>query len=120
VQIGRLRRPRVGARLAIPADLPATLGCDAVGMPTGYGKIVMDRLPRIGCVFADSARLWWIVPSGSDTGIDWPWVARYSVGAHIPGRARLIHRPEEPGLYTPPIPLYVTLCHVAGVPPVGP
>jgi hypothetical protein len=118
VRIGRLHRVRAGRRLVIPDDLPATLGCDAVGLPGRYGGQIMDRLPRVGCVFATADHLWWIVPAGSGAGLNWPFPARYTLGAHIHGAARLVHRPEASWPYTPPIPLYVTVCHIAGVSPV--
>ena len=125
---GLPRGVRRGRRLALPAGLSAGLGYDAVGMSAEHGKRVMDRLPRLGCVFACDEHWWWIVPAGSHIGLVWPADTSYSVGAYVrsPGgpraaRAsrtlRLIHRPEGDSPYTPPIPLYFMACHIAGVMP---
>ena len=123
-----LARVRRGCpeRLAIPPDLPAALGYDAVGIPAEHGQRIIDALPRIGCVFADSRRWWWIVPSGSHIDVAWPDVTQYAVGGLITARAapgparpspgpRLIHRPAD-SPYTPPLPLYFAACHLAGTP----
>jgi hypothetical protein len=116
-----------GRRLAIPAELPTTLGYDAVGMPPEEGKRVMDGLPRVGCVFTDDQVWWWIVPTGSNLGVRWPSFTRYSVGAYVtapgaapsarPHRPSLIHHPRGNSPYTPPIPLFFLTCHIAGVTP---
>ncbi|MFD7635784.1 hypothetical protein ACFV8G_20025, partial [Streptomyces sp. NPDC059873] len=53
-------------QLPLPPTLPASLGCDAVGIPAEHGFRLMARLPRKGCIFADTERWWWIVPAGSD------------------------------------------------------
>ncbi|WP_405534909.1 hypothetical protein OG787_09510 [Streptomyces sp. NBC_00075] len=105
----------------------ATLGCDAVGTPREHGQRIMDSLPRVGCVFADDQRWWWIVPSGSHIGVTWPPSTRYVVGAQLADpswtrtrpaspsvRPRLIHSPEGDSPYTPPIPLYFLACRLAG------
>lgn len=115
------------ARLAIPAELSAGLGCDAVGTSPEHGERIMDCLPRVGCVFADDERWWWIVPSGSHIGVTWPSSTSYAVGARLAdpswtrallrsrsARPRLIHRPEGDSPYTPPIPLYFLTCRLAG------
>ncbi|WP_330287097.1 hypothetical protein [Streptomyces sp. NBC_00576] len=114
-------------RLVLPARLTAGLGCDAVGTPREHGQRIMDSLPRVGCVFADDQRWWWIVPSGSHLGVTWPPSTRYVVGAQLAdpswtrtrpaspsARPRLIHSPEGDSPYTPPIPLYVVACRLAG------
>jgi hypothetical protein len=96
------------------------LGCDAVIVPADYGPMLLPRLPRVGCVYADRAEWWWIVPSDSDVALDWPEPARYARGAlaqdspTVPG---LIHRPHDTVPYTPPIPLYLALCRLTGTPP---
>ncbi|UIX35328.1 hypothetical protein [Streptomyces sp. GQFP] len=116
---------------ANPQHLPALpaerLGCDAVGTPREHGRRIMDSLPRVGCVFADDQRWWWIVPSGSHIGVTWPPSTRYVVGAQLADpswtrtrpaspsvRPRLIHSPEGDSPYTPPIPLYFLACRLAG------
>ncbi|GAA3655239.1 hypothetical protein GCM10022420_034990 [Streptomyces iranensis] len=114
-------------RLRLPDGLPARLGYDAVGMPTDIGRRVMKCLPRIGCVFADDQRWWWIVPSGSNIDVAWPLFTSYAVGARMTdlsgeysGRSRLprlIHHPQDDSPYTPPIPLYFMTCHIAGIQP---
>ncbi len=111
-------------RLPIPAELPTSLGYDAVGMPEEYGRRVMDSLSRVGCVYADDQRWWWIVPAGSDIDVTWPPFTRYALGGYLPGtaqarpaRPRLIHHPRGGSPYTPPIPLYVITCHIAGIAP---
>ncbi|MGP3950786.1 hypothetical protein [Streptomyces sp. 7N604] len=130
-------------RLEIPPALPTALGCDAVGVDRHHGPWIMDALPRVGCVFADSERWWWVVPSKSQYGVTWPPMARYSVGAYVAaplreeregrvggagraGRAgavprpavpRLIHWPDDTVPYTHPILLYIAVCRAAGVPP---
>nr|WP_168516927.1 hypothetical protein [Streptomyces sp. S1D4-11]QIZ01422.1 hypothetical protein HEP87_06565 [Streptomyces sp. S1D4-11] len=118
------------ARLAIPAELSADLGYDAVGTSPEHGHRIMDCLPRVGCVFADDERWWWIVPSGSHIGVTWPAATSYAVGARLAdpswtrsllrsrsARPRLIHRPEGDSPYTPPIPLYFLTCRLAGSTP---
>ncbi|WP_327698321.1 hypothetical protein [Streptomyces sp. NBC_00459] len=113
--------------LALPARLTAGLGCDAVGTPGEHGQRIMDSLPRVGCVFADDQHWWWIVPSGSHLGVSWPPSVRYVVGAQLADPSwtrtrppspsvlpRLIHTPEGDSPYTPPIPLYVLACRLAG------
>jgi hypothetical protein len=118
------------ARLAIPAELSAGLGYDAVGTSPEHGQRIMDCLPRVGCVFADDERWWWIVPSGSHIGVTWPASTSYAVGARLAdpswtrsllrsrsARPRLIHRPEGDSPYTPPIPLYFLTCRLAGSTP---
>ncbi len=125
----RLPRERSG-RLVLPARLVAGLGCDAVGTPREHGQRIMDSLPRVGCVFADDQRWWWIVPSGSHLGVTWPPSTRYAVGAQLAdpswtrtrpaspsARPRLIHSPEDDSPYTPPIPLYFLACRLAGTVP---
>ncbi|MGR6973422.1 hypothetical protein ACU639_28170 [Streptomyces cynarae] len=123
-------------RLPIPRELTAPLGYDAVGIPAGHGERIMKGLPRVGCVFADDLRWWWIVPAGSDIGVTWPTTTSYAVDARVgpgvaadarrrdpswsgprPGRPRLIHRPDGDSPYTPPIPLYFLACRLAGSTP---
>jgi hypothetical protein len=118
-----LSSPRTGPRaprgcrrrLVLPPDLPAALGCDAVGIPAEHGQRIVDALPRIGCVFADDRHWWWIVPSGSHLGVVWPGFTQYSVGAQLTTAPshdpRLIHRPHD-SPYTPPLPLYFAACHI--------
>nr|WP_168533307.1 hypothetical protein [Streptomyces sp. RPA4-2]QIY67194.1 hypothetical protein HEP85_04215 [Streptomyces sp. RPA4-2] len=116
--------------MVIPAELSPSLGCDAVGTSREHGERIMDCLPRVGCVFADDERWWWIVPSGSHLGVTWPSSTRYVIGARLAdpswtrvlrrarsGRPRLIHRPEGESPYTPPIPLYFLTCRLAGSAP---
>ncbi|WP_128380162.1 hypothetical protein [Streptomyces cavernae] len=111
------------SRLVLPAGMPAGLGYDAVGTPLEYGERILACLPRAGCVFADSRWWWWIVPAGSNIDVDWPAAAHYAVDARVPDaswgtvRRRLIHRPGGDSPYTPPIPLYFMVCHIAGVRP---
>ncbi|MET8413886.1 hypothetical protein ABZV34_38725 [Streptomyces sp. NPDC005195] len=118
------------SRLAIPAELSPRLGYDAVGTSREHGERIMDCLPRVGCVFADDERWWWIVPSGSQVGVTWPSSTRYAIGARLAdpswtralrrprsARPRLIHRPEGESPYTPPIPLYFLTCRLAGSAP---
>ncbi|MEU1529375.1 hypothetical protein [Streptomyces fagopyri] len=118
------------SRLVIPEELSPDLGYDAVGTSREHGERIMDCLPRVGCVFADAERWWWIVPSGSHIGVTWPSSTRYAIGARLAepswtralrrarfGRPRLIHRPEGESPYTPPIPLYFLICRLAGSTP---
>jgi hypothetical protein len=111
-------------------DASAALGCDAVGIPAEHGQSLLDHLPRVGCVFADQRRWWWIVPAGSHVGMAWPPLTRYAVGAYVPDaetvpsltapwprHPRLIHRPNEGSPYTPPLPLYILTCHLSGTDP---
>jgi hypothetical protein len=104
--------------LPLPAVLPASLGCDAVGLPAQHGFRLMARLPRAGCVFADADWWWWIVPAGSDLDLSWPSPARYIAGTTVPAvHPRLIHWPEDRTPYTPPIPFYLMVCQLAGTAP---
>ncbi|GGX54575.1 hypothetical protein [Streptomyces minutiscleroticus] len=108
-------------RLSVPTDMQLPLGCDAVSTPARLGAEVVHRLPRIGCVYADGADWWWIVPSDSDVAVQWPAPAHYAAGAFVPSdaprRPSLIHRPESTVPYTPPIPLYLALCGATGTTP---
>ncbi|MGV9561649.1 hypothetical protein [Streptomyces sp. NPDC003480] len=122
VRLGRARRTS-GApsrRLVLPEDMTAPLGCDAVTVPASHGPLLLSRLPRVGCVYADRADWWWIVPSDSDVALNWPAPARYSNEARVPEASDgpgLIHRPGDTVPYTPPIPLYLALCQVTGTAP---
>jgi hypothetical protein len=118
------RAPR---RLPVPDGMTAPMGCDAVAVPARFGPLVMPRLPRVGCVYADDAHWWWLVPSDSDYAMEWPAPAHYATGAvlptlsdvpgGVPGLPGLIHRPDGTLPYTPPIPLYLALCRLTGTPP---
>lgn len=116
--------PTAGAprRLAVPEGMTAPLGCDAVAVPARFGPLVLPRLPRVGCVYADEARWWWIVPSDSDYALEWPAPAQYATGAVLPDSGSphppgLIHCPDGTVPYTPPIPLYLALCRLTGATP---
>ncbi|MER6527257.1 hypothetical protein [Streptomyces sp. NPDC001508] len=117
----RLRReqrsPGATGRLALPEGMTTPLGCDAVAVPARFGPLVVPRLPRVGCVYADGSHWWWIVPSDSDYELTWPTPAQYTPGARLPATSRLIHRPDGTVPYTPPIPLYLALCRVTGTTP---
>ncbi|WP_328366590.1 hypothetical protein OG800_37770 [Streptomyces sp. NBC_00445] len=122
VRLGRgLHTPAAPRRLPVPEGMTAPLGCDAVAVPARLGPLVLPRLPRVGCVYADDAHWWWIVPSDSDYALEWPAPVRYATGALIPDAPQapgLIHRPDGEVPYTPPIPLYLALCRVTGTTPV--
>ncbi|WP_416984066.1 hypothetical protein [Streptomyces sp. T028] len=121
----RLRRdlgpaPEPPRRLTVPDGMTAPLGCDAVAVPAGIGPLLMPRLPRVGCVYADEGHWWWLVPSDSDYALEWPAPARYTPGAIVPESLPapdLIHRPDGTLPYTPPIPLYLALCRLTGTTP---
>ncbi|MEU6251644.1 hypothetical protein [Streptomyces sp. NPDC047043] len=120
----RLRRelhsPGTPRRLPVPEGMTAPLGCDAVAVPARFGPLVLPRLPRVGCVYADRAHWWWLVPSDSDYALEWPAPAQYAAGAIVPDAPAvpdLIHRPTGTFPYTPPIPLYLALCRVTGTTP---
>ncbi|MEV5436270.1 hypothetical protein AB0K80_09595 [Streptomyces sp. NPDC052682] len=120
----RLRRGQSPAgaplRLPVPDGMTAPLGCDAVAVPARLGPLLIPRLPRVGCVYADEAHWWWLVPSDSDYALQWPAPARYATGAVVPDAPcmpGLIHRPEGTLPYTPPIPLYLALCRLTGTSP---
>ncbi|MET9444895.1 hypothetical protein [Streptomyces sp. NPDC006610] len=119
VRLGRgLRTPDDPPhRLSVPDGMTAPLGCDAVAVPARYGPLVLPRLPRVGCVYADDAHWWWLVPSDSDYALEWPAPTRYVAGAVVPDSPRLIHRPDGTLPYTPPIPLYLALCRIIGTAP---
>jgi hypothetical protein len=120
----RLRRglhtPGTTRRLPVPDGMTAPMGCDAVEVPARFGPLVLSRLPRVGCVYADAAHWWWLVPSDSDYALEWPTPAQYAAGALVPDAPAvpdLIHRPAGRLPYTPPIPLYLALCRVMGTTP---
>ncbi|MEU1405146.1 hypothetical protein ABZ471_22785 [Streptomyces sp. NPDC005728] len=118
VRLGRRQHtPAPVRRLPVPEGMTSPLGCDAVAVPDRLGQQIVPRLPRVGCVYADGTRWWWIVPSDSDYALPWPAPAQYAPGALVPVTARLIHRPEGTVPYTPPIPLYLALCRVTGTTP---
>lgn len=112
-----MRDPAAPRRLPVPDGMTAPLGCDAVAVPARFGPLIMPRLPRVGCVYADEAHWWWIVPSDSDYALEWPAPVRYTTGAVVLDAPRLIHRPDGTVPYTPPIPLYLVLCRVTGTTP---
>ncbi|MFE0796435.1 hypothetical protein [Streptomyces mutabilis] len=116
----RMDAPGTPQRLPVPDGMTAPLGCDAVAVPARFGPLVMPRLPRVGCVYADDAHWWWIVPSDSDYALEWPAPARYATGAVVPDTPDvpgLIHRPDGTVPYTPPIPLYLALCRLTDTTP---
>jgi hypothetical protein len=115
-----LHTPDAPRCLPVPDGMTAPLGCDAVAVPARLGPLVMPRLPRVGCVYADETHWWWLVPSDSDYALEWPAPVAYSTGAIVldPSRSPdLIHRPDGTLPYTPPIPLYLALCRVTGTTP---
>jgi len=125
IQRGR-STPGTPRRLPVPEGMTAPMGCDAVAAPARLGPLVLPRLPRVGCVYADDAHWWWLVPSDSDYALEWPAPAHYATGAVLPGPSDasgapglpgLIHRPDGTLPYTPPIPLYLTLCRLTGTTP---
>ena len=124
VRLERGRRTAAGTgparRLTVPEGMRAPLGCDAVAIPARLGPLLMPRLPRVGCVYADSTQWWWLVPSDSDVALEWPAPAHYATGALVPaspGLPGLIHKPGGTLPYTPPIPLYLALCRLMGTAP---
>ena len=115
-----LHAPGMPRRLPVPDGMTAPLGCDAVAVPARFGPLVLPRLPRVGCVFADEAHWWWLVPSDSDYALEWPAPAQYAAGAVVPDAPAvpcLIHKPDGTLPYTPPIPLYLAVCRVMGTTP---
>ncbi|MET9257128.1 hypothetical protein [Streptomyces sp. NPDC003717] len=116
----RRHTPGVPLRLSVPEGMTAPLGCDAVATPATLGAQLVPRLPRVGCVYADRGRWWWLVPSDSDYALDWPAPARYAADAVVPDTPdapQLLYRPDGPVPYTPPIPLYLALCRLTGTTP---
>lgn len=117
-----LRAPR-RERLRLPTDTPAPLGYDAVGVAAGLGPRIARALPRMGCVFGDAQRWWWVVPVQSDRGLTWPAAVDYAVGGAVPvprnahAGPRLAHHPEDGVPYTHPIVLYIALCTTLGIRP---
>ncbi|MFJ9036442.1 hypothetical protein ACIRF8_07610 [Streptomyces sp. NPDC102406] len=112
--------PAEPVRLSVPDGMAVPLGCDAVAVPEPFARAMTRRLPRMGCVYADGAHYWWLVPSDSDVSLEWPAPARYTAGALVPDAGRapdLIHCPDSSVPYTPPIPLYLALCRVTGTTP---
>ncbi|GGJ26170.1 hypothetical protein [Streptomyces brasiliensis] len=111
------RTPGAPRPLPLPEGMTAPLGCDAVAVPADFGPLLLHRLPRVGCLYADASHWWWIVPSDSDYALPWPAPAHYASGAPVPTTARLINRPDGTVPYTPPIPLYLALCRITGTTP---
>ncbi|MGK5532962.1 hypothetical protein [Streptomyces sp. URMC 129] len=133
----RRRRP-----LYLPVTGPDGTECDAVGVSEEHGRRLMTSLPRAGAVFAVGRRWWWVVPSESQVGLEWPATAHYWAGAGRPraarrdrpghpgrpvvpqrsprsqGEPRLIHWPSDAAPYTHPLLLYIAVCRLSGVPPV--
>lgn len=115
-----LRTSTAPRRLTVPDGMSIPLGYDAVALPARFGPLVMPRLPRVGCVWADETHWWWIVPPDSDYALEWPAPARYATGAVVPDTPSapgLIHRPDGSIPYTPPIPLYLALCRLTDTTP---
>ncbi|BDH04346.1 MULTISPECIES: hypothetical protein [Streptomyces] len=118
VRLGRDRpAPDRAPGPPVPEGMTAPLGCDAVAMPDRLAALIVPRLPRVGCVYADGGRWWWIVPADSDYALPWPAPAEYAPGAPVPATAHLLRRPAGTIPYTPPIPLYLALCRVTGTTP---
>lgn len=120
LQRGRHTPAAPPRRLPVPEGMTAPMGCDAVAVPARFGPLVLPRLPRVGCVYADEAHWWWLVPSDSDYALEWPAPARYDTGALVPDAPRLpdlIHRPDCTVPYTPPIPLYLAVCRLTDTAP---
>ncbi|MEU6357510.1 hypothetical protein ABZ896_50815 [Streptomyces sp. NPDC047072] len=121
VRLGRgLHAPAPVLRLPVPEGMTAPLGCDAVGVPAALGPELVSLLPRVGCVYADEAHWWWLVPADSDYALEWPAPAQYATGAVVPDAPvvpGLLYRPEGTLPYTPPIPLYLALCRLTGTTP---
>ncbi|MDH6519815.1 hypothetical protein M2163_003200 [Streptomyces sp. SAI-135] len=121
VRLGRgLRTPAAAHRLAVPEGMTVPLGCDAVGVPALLSEQLVSRLPRVGCVYADGTHWWWLVPADSDYALEWPAPAQYATGAVVPDAPvvpSLVRRGEGTLPYTPPIPLYLTLCRLTGTTP---
>ncbi|GGZ30713.1 hypothetical protein [Streptomyces poonensis] len=114
------RNPRATRHLTLPEGMTAPMGCDAVAVPADLGPEIMPRLPRVGCVYADDRRWWWLVPADSDYALRWPAPAQYTTGALLSGMPTvpgLVHRPAGTIPYTPPIPLYLALCRATGTTP---
>ncbi|WP_055715268.1 hypothetical protein [Streptomyces torulosus] len=118
-RLRRAQRPVATPRpIPLPEGMTTPMGCDAVAVPADIGPLVLPRLPRVGCVYADRDHWWWLVPADSDYALEWPAPARYTTGALVSdGSAALIHRPEGTIPYTPPIPLYLAVCRVTGTTP---
>ncbi|EFL28864.1 conserved hypothetical protein, partial [Streptomyces himastatinicus ATCC 53653] len=97
-------RGRRDSCFMIPLLRPPLSSYDAVGVAERYGPAVMERLPRVGCVLAAGGRWWWIVPSQSDVGVNWPSAAVYAVcavpaGAALrPAPARARQSAQRPGV----------------------
>ena len=109
----RLRRglqtPGAHQRLPVPEGMTAPLGCDAVEIPARFGPLLMPRLPRAGCVYADETHWWWLVPSDSDYALEWPLPAQLrhrGGGLRTPRRSPTCPPAGRQIPYTPPIPLY--------------
>ncbi|WP_416967272.1 hypothetical protein [Streptomyces sp. 4F14] len=122
VRVGRhlTHTPGAPARLPVPDGMTVPLGCDAVAVPARLGPLLMPRLPRVGCVYADETHWWWLVPADSDYAVEWPAPAQYVTGAVLPDAPHaltLINRPTGTVPYTPPIPLYLALCRLTGATP---
>ncbi len=122
VRVGRhlTHTPGAPARLPVPDGMTVPLGCDAVAVPARLGPLLMPRLPRVGCVYADDTHWWWLVPADSDYAVEWPAPAQYATGAVLPDTPHtltLINRPTGTVPYTPPIPLYLALCRLTGATP---
>ncbi len=117
----RVGRRTVGTgltRLDLPSTVLPSLGCDAVGIPARHGFRLLGRLPRSGCIFADTDWWWWIVPEGSDHELAWPLPSHYARGAYVPATdPQLIRHPDDSSPYTPPIPLYLMACQLTGTAP---
>ncbi|WP_159037018.1 hypothetical protein [Streptomyces specialis] len=129
----------------LPVNGPDGTECDAAGGSEEHGRRLMTSLPRAGAVFAVGRRWWWVVPSQSQVGLEWPATAHYWAGAGRPraprrdrptragrpaappraprspggpGEPRLIHWPSDAAPYTHPLLLYIAVCRLSGVPPV--
>lgn len=122
--------PAARERIRVPStpSFPSGLGCDVVETSVADGERILGFLPTSGCVLTNGKRWSWIVPIGSDIGVEWPPLARYLVDAAVlvphgephpaaPVGHSVVHPPDQAAPYTHPLLLYFAVCHLAGIQP---